>query len=239
MTKRAPSIAPQRRTVLVTGANRGIGLAATRLLARQGLRVVLTARRMEDAVEAARAFGAERLDVRAEEIDLASEASIQACAARLARAGIEVDALVNNGAVLFQGDVLTTSSDDFRRAVDVNLLGAVWCCRAFVPGMVARNHGRVVNVSSGWGAFSEGLDGPASYSITKAALNALTVSLARSTSGDVKVNACSPGWVRTRMGGAGADRSPEEGAEVVAWLATLPKDGPDGGFFRDRTPIAW
>lgn len=227
------------RTVLVTGANRGIGLAAARLLARRGLRVVLTARRMEDAVEAARAIEAERLDVRAEEIDLASEASVQACAAGLARAGIEVDALVNNGAVLSEGDVLTTSSGDFRRAVEVNLLGALWCCRAFVPGMVARNHGRVVNVSSGWGAFSEGLDGPASYAITKAALNALTVSLARSTRGDVKVNACSPGWVRTRMGGAGADRSPEEGAEVIVWLATLPADGPDGAFFRDRTPIPW
>jgi NAD(P)-dependent dehydrogenase (short-subunit alcohol dehydrogenase family) len=105
--------------------------------------------------------------------------------------------------------------------------------------MVARKYDRVVNVSSGWGAFSEGMSRPASYSITQAALNALTLSLARGTSGDVKVNACSPGWVRTRMGGSGADRSPEEGADVIVWLATLPREGPDGGFFRDRTQLAW
>lgn len=223
----------------MTGGNRGIGLAACRGLARAGLRVVLTARRLEDAVAAARELQSEKLDVVAEELDLASEKSVQACAARLEKAGRQIDVLVNNGAVLFDGDVLTTPSDQFRTAVEVNLLGALWCCRTFVPAMTARKHGRVVNVSSEWGAFSEGLDGPASYSITKAALNALTVSLARATTGDVKINACSPGWVRTRMGGAGADRSPEQGAEVIVWLATLPREGPDGGFFRDREPIAW
>lgn len=227
------------RTVLVTGGNRGIGFAACRALAKSGLRVVLTARRRDDAVAAADVLRKEGLDVVAEELDLASERSVQACAVRLEEARTPIDVLVNNGAVLFEGDVLTTPSDKFRESVEINLLGALWCCRAFVPGMVARKYGRVVNVSSGWGSFAEGLTGPASYSITKAALNALTLSLARSTDGDVKVNACSPGWVRTRMGGAEADRSPEEGADVITWLATLPREGPDGGFFQDREPMAW
>jgi NAD(P)-dependent dehydrogenase (short-subunit alcohol dehydrogenase family) len=228
-----------RRTALVTGGNRGIGLATCAALARAGLRVVLSARRRTDAEAAARELAQQGLAVVPEELDLASEESVRACAARLARAGVEVDVLVGNGAVLFEGDALSTPAEEWRRAVEVNLLGALWCCRAFLPGMLARGWGRVVHVSSGWGAFAEGLDGPASYSVTKAALNALTVSLARSTGGDVKVNACCPGWVRTRMGGPEAERSPEEAAEGVVWLATLPSDGPHGGFFRDREPIAW
>ena len=75
--------------------------------------------------------------------------------------------------------------------------------------------------------------------VAKAALNALTVAAARSMPTSVKVNAMCPGWVRTRMGGAGATKSPEEGADTAIWLATLGKDGPTGGFFRNRRPIAW
>lgn len=229
----------RQSTALVTGGNRGIGLAVCERLAREGHAVVLTARRESDALGAAQALRSAGLDVRAEQLDLADERSITNCAGRLRSAGAAVDVLVNNGAVLFEGDVLSTPSREFRAAFDVNVLGALWTARAFVPGMLERGFGRVVNVSSGWGAFAEGLDGPASYSITKAALNALTVSLARSLRGDVKVNACCPGWVRTRMGGADADRSPEEGADTVVWLATLPESGPSGGFFRDRAVVEW
>jgi NAD(P)-dependent dehydrogenase (short-subunit alcohol dehydrogenase family) len=233
-------VIPRReRTALVTGGNRGIGLATCRALAESGLEVVLSSRRRADAESAAAELSTNGFEVRPEELDLASEGSVRDCAARLAEARIEIDVLVNNGAVLHEGDVLSTSSDDFRRAFDVNVLGALWCCRAFVPGMLERGYGRVVNVSSGWGAFAEGLSGPASYSVTKAALNALTVTLARSLRGDVKVNACCPGWVRTRMGGKGADRSPEDAAKDVVWLATLPKSGPSGGFFRERRRIEW
>jgi NAD(P)-dependent dehydrogenase (short-subunit alcohol dehydrogenase family) len=230
---------PLARIALVTGGNRGIGLATCAELARRGLEVVLTARKKADALAAAAELAARGIAVRPEELDLASEASVAACAERLRGAGCAVDVLVNNGAVLFEGGVLDTPSAEFRTALDVNLLGALWTTRAFAPGMLARGYGRIVNVSSGWGAFSEGLDGPASYSVSKAALNALTVSLARELRGDVKVNACCPGWVRTRMGGADAERAPDEGAAVVVWLATLPADGPNGRFFRDRTPLEW
>jgi NAD(P)-dependent dehydrogenase (short-subunit alcohol dehydrogenase family) len=105
--------------------------------------------------------------------------------------------------------------------------------------MVQRSFGRVVNVSSGYGAISEGLHGDAAYALSKAVLNALTLKLARGASGDVLINAACPGWVRTRMGGSGADRSVEEGADTIVWLATLPGPGPSGGFFRNRQPIAW
>ncbi|MFO6463508.1 SDR family oxidoreductase [Jannaschia sp. KMU-145] len=106
--------------------------------------------------------------------------------------------------------------------------------------MTARGYGRIVNLSSGGGSFGEGLaSGHAAYAISKAALNAATVLAARGARGDVKVNAMCPGWVRTRMGGAAAPRSPAEGADTALWLATLPSDGPSGGFFRNRAPIPW
>lgn len=227
------------RTALVTGGNRGIGFATCRALADAGLRVVLTARKRDDAASAAAELSKEGADVLAEELDLASEASVAACAERLRLAKVDVDVLVNNGGVLHDGDVLSTRSEDFRLAFDVNVLGAIWCLRAFVPAMLERGYGRVVNVSSGWGSFAEGLAGPASYSTTKAALNATTVKLAQSLRGDVKVNSCCPGWVRTRMGGMDADLAPEHAAQGVVWLATLPKSGPSGGFYRDRERIDW
>ncbi|MGL5096272.1 MAG: SDR family NAD(P)-dependent oxidoreductase, partial [Planctomycetia bacterium] len=99
--------------------------------------------------------------------------------------------------------------------------------------------GRIVNVSSGWGSFAEGLEGPGFYGVTKAALNALTVRLAAESPPAVKVNAMCPGWVRTRMGGDDADRTPDQGADTAIWLATLPDAGPTGRFFRDRHPIDW
>jgi NAD(P)-dependent dehydrogenase (short-subunit alcohol dehydrogenase family) len=111
--------------------------------------------------------------------------------------------------------------------------------RSLVPSMIASGYGRIVNVSSGWGSFAEGMGGPGAYGVTKAALNALTVRLAKELPSTVKVNAMCPGWVRTRMGGPSATRSPEEGADTAVWLSTLPEDGPTGGFFRDREPIEW
>ena len=106
----------------------------------------------------------------------------------------------------------------------------------------AGGFGRLVNVSSGYGSFAGGLvDAPPAYGISKAALNALTVVLDRAVPADrdVLVNAVSPGWVRTRMGGAEADRSVEEGADGIVTLATLARGGPRGGFFRDGAPIPW
>ncbi|MCY3003077.1 MAG: SDR family NAD(P)-dependent oxidoreductase [Planctomycetota bacterium] len=228
-----------RRTALVTGANRGIGLATARALARAGLAVVVSARRESDAAEAAASLRAEGLDARPEALDVSDERSVRNCAGRLASAGIPIDVLVNNGAVLHEGDLLGLESRLWRASFDINALGPIWTARAFVPAMLTRGYGRIVNVSSGWGAFSEGLDGPASYSVTKAALNAATVVLARSLTGDVKANACCPGWVRTRMGGAEADLSPDEAAPDIVWLCTLPSDGPSGGLFRHRQRIDW
>ncbi len=227
------------RTALVTGANRGIGLEVCRQLARAGLDVLLGARDPAAGADAAAGLASQGLRVRPEILDVASDASVASCAERLRADGTEVEVLVNNAGVYPEGTVLSATWEAFRLALEVNFLGALRTCRAFVPAMVRAGYGRVVNVSSGYGSFEEGLEGPAAYGLSKAALNALSVKLASEVSGDVKVNAACPGWVRTRMGGAGATRSVEKGAETIVWLATLPAGGPSGGFFRDRRRIAW
>ncbi|MDA1091784.1 MAG: SDR family NAD(P)-dependent oxidoreductase [Acidobacteria bacterium] len=150
-----------------------------------------------------------------------------------------IDILVNNAAVLINGDGLGVTTEDFAGSLAVNTVAPFALIRALGPGMLARKWGRIVNVSSGWGAFAEGMQGPVAYAASKAALNAVTCASAQTLGPTVKVNAACPGWVQTRMGGPGANRSPEQGADTPLWLATLPDDGPTGGFFRDRHPIAW
>lgn len=225
----------RRYTALVTGANRGIGAETARQLAARGLNVVIGARQLAQAQEVAAAVGGEAL-----ELDVGVADGVAAAAADLAARGVAIDVLVNNAGVLPAGGVLDAEWPAFEQAFAVNFFGALSCCRAFVPGMLARGYGRVVNVSSGWGSLREGLSSaPAAYGVSKAALNALTVRLAAEVSGDIKVNAVCPGWVRTRMGGPQATRSVEQGAAGVVWAATLPADGPNGGFFRDGKPVPW
>lgn len=230
------------RTALVTGGNRGIGLAVCRALGAAGMKVLLGARVRALGEAAAAALRAEGLEVRAERVDVAEDRSVAALRDRLAAAAERVDVLVNSAGVYPSGALLGEGGRrDLRDALEVNFWGAVRTCRAFVPAMVRAGYGRVVNVSSGYGSFGEGLEGPAPYAISKTVLDAFTVKLAREIAGadDVKVNAACPGWVRTRMGGPEAPRSPEEAADGIVWLATLPADGPSGGFFRDRRPIPW
>ena len=226
------------RTALVTGGNRGIGLEACRQLARAGMNVVLAARDPQRGEEAAQKLRGEGLDVMFERLDVADSQSVKDCARRLADAGMEVNVLVNNAGVYPTERVFSVSEETFEMALEVNTLGAFRTCQVFVPPMVKRGYGRVVNVSSGGGSFGEGL-GPAAYAVSKAALNALTLKVAQAVRGDVKVNAMCPGWVRTEMGGSGAPRSPEEAVDTLVWLASLAEDGPNGGFFRDRKPIPW
>jgi NAD(P)-dependent dehydrogenase (short-subunit alcohol dehydrogenase family) len=203
---------------------------------------VLTARDPAHGAEAASRLRDSGLDVRFEPLDVADEASVRACARRLADEHVVVDVLVNNAGVYPRTPVLELSSDELEETLRVNLHGALWTAQAFLPSMITRGFGRLVNVSSGYGSFAGGLvDAPPAYGISKAAMNALTVVLDRAVPADrdVLVNAVSPGWVRTRMGGAEADRSVEEGAEGIVALATLPRGGPRGGFFRDGEPLPW
>ncbi|MBV1705156.1 MAG: SDR family NAD(P)-dependent oxidoreductase [Hyphomicrobiales bacterium] len=223
---------------LVTGANRGIGLAIVERLAREGHPTLLCARDLSAGEAEAVRLRGQGLDVTALALDVARPASIAAAVAAARKIG-PVGILVNNAGVLSAGNLLDMPQADIDDALAVHVAGPLALVRALAPDMAARGRGRIVNMSSGWGAFAQGLGGPGPYGFTKAALNALTVALARDLGPKVKVNAMSPGWVRTRMGGAGAPRTTEQGADTAYWLATLPDDGPTGGFFQDRKPIAW
>ena len=230
------------RIALVTGANRGLGFETARQLLAKGLTVVLAGRDAA-ALERAHRSLSEHDQRRAltVQMDVTRAESITAARALTARVG-GVDVLVNNAAVLLgeNDDVLSISADDYRRTFETNLFGVVEVCRAFVPAMARAGYGRVVNVSSGAGQLATMSAYAPAYSMSKAAVNAFTRILADTYRADgVLANAVDPGWVRTDMGGPSAPRSPQEGADTIVWLATLPDGGPTGGFFRDRRAIDW
>jgi len=204
--------------------------------------VVLTARDPEKGAQAADGLRREGLDVRFQELDVTDAATVQRAAAAVAADLGRLDALVNNAAISIdhKESLETVDFDLVRRTLDANLLGALRCCQAFLPMMRRQEYGRIVNVSSGRGSFTKlGAGGP-SYRVSKTALNALTVILADEVKEtNILVNAMTPGWVRTRLGGMKAPRSTSEGAEAAVWLATLPDGGPRGKFFRDREEFPW
>jgi NAD(P)-dependent dehydrogenase (short-subunit alcohol dehydrogenase family) len=125
-----------------------------------------------------------------------------------------------------------------RESMEANVYGPLQLCQTLIPLM--QGCGRVVNVSSGMGQLSDMNGCCPGYRLSKTSLNALTRIFADELKGtQVKVNSVCPGWVRTDMGGPGATLSVEQGAETIVWLATLPEDGPSGGFFRNKQPIPW
>jgi NAD(P)-dependent dehydrogenase (short-subunit alcohol dehydrogenase family) len=229
------------RVALVTGANRGIGLEVVRQLAVAGLHVILTARDLSKAEAAALTIRAAGL-VEPARLDVTDPRSIRALARDLTDRGALVDVLVNNAAVLVAEDagILAVAAGDLRATLETNFVAPIAVSQAFVPGMIARGYGRVVNVSSQAGQLVSMDTYAPAYSMSKTALNAFTRQLAVATKGTgVLVNSACPGWVRTDMGGPGAPRSVEQGADTIVWLATLPANGPTGAFFSDRQPIDW
>jgi NAD(P)-dependent dehydrogenase (short-subunit alcohol dehydrogenase family) len=231
------------RVALVTGANRGLGFETACQLLAKGLVVVLAGRDI-DALERARGtLGADdRGRAVPVQLDVTNVETISAARRAIGEQVGSVDVLVNNAALLLgeSDDVLAISADDYRRTFETNLFGIVEVCRVFVPPMARAGYGRVVNVSSGAGQLSRMSSYAPAYSISKVALNAFTRILADTyRNSGVLANAANPGWVRTDMGGPSAPRSPERGADTIVWLATLPDDGPTGGFFQDRRAIDW
>ncbi|MDT5158781.1 MAG: hypothetical protein QOH51_3138 [Acidobacteriota bacterium] len=230
------------KIALVTGANRGLGLEVTRQLASLGFNVVLGSRDAGKGLEAARSFVEDGLKVVARQLDVTGPKSIDALRLYVAEQFGKLDVLVNNAAILYDTwqHAADADLDVVREALETNTFGAWRMSQAFIPLLFKSGHGRIVNVSSESGSLSTMGGGTPAYSVSKAALNALTRMLADELgSSGVLVNSVCPGWVATEMGGPGAPRSVEEGAAGVVWAATLPDTGPTGGFFRDGEPLEW
>ena len=232
-----------QRVAFVTGANRGIGLEISRQLVAKGLAVVLGSRDEGKGRAAAASLGA--AGASSVVLDVTDRASVaDAVGAVIARHG-RIDVLVNNAGVLLDrtppvASVLELTPGRLAASLTVNLMGPLNIIQSVVPHMLKAGYGRIVNLSTRMASLHEmGASVPA-YRISKTALNALTrVTAAELGSGPVKINAMHPGWIRTDMGGPTAPGTVAEAADTAVWLATLPDDGPSGGFFFERQPMAW
>jgi NAD(P)-dependent dehydrogenase (short-subunit alcohol dehydrogenase family) len=229
---------------LVTGANRGIGREVARQLAERGFQVILSARDGENAKQAATELAQSTgASVRPLTLDVADPQSISSAAGQVHSDPGRLDVLVNNAGI--GSDFGVSGADpDFdaiQRALDTNFYGAYRLTVALLGLLRGSPHPRIVNVSSGMGGVAEMGGWSPGYRVSKAALNAMTRILATELKDTgILVNSACPGFVNTDMGGPmGATKSVDDGAAGIVWLATLPDDGPTGGFFRDRRAVAF
>jgi len=221
------------KRALVTGGNRGIGLEVVRQLGELGMEVYLGTRDLAAGESAAVSLGLP--GIAPLRIDVADPASVDAAREALAPEGVDV--LVNNSGIYPRGDA---APEEVEEAWQVNALGGWRVTQAFLPPMRERGWGRIVNVSTELAKHADQQRGGGIYPVTKVVVNAMTRALAEDL-GDtgILVNACSPGWCRSDMGGEGAPRSAAQGAASIVWGVTLSDDGPSGGYFQDGEPLPW
>ena len=232
---------PDRHVAIVTGGNRGIGHEICKELSRAGCNVVLTSRNEEEGRRAVAKLD-HHDNIAFRRLDVTNSKDIASLRDWILKTYGRVDILINNAGVYLDEGVSVFNVDEniMHDTLAVNFYGAFHMCRAFVPIMRQNGYGRIVNVSSGYGAMSEMGGYVAAYRISKAALNALTLIMANELGdGYIKVNAVCPGWVRTDMGGGTAPTRPEAAAKDIVHFALVDAKGPTGSFFRHKKPIQW
>lgn len=240
-----------KRIILITGANKGIGFETARQLAREGHTVIVAARDAAKAEAAVAQLGREGLAAEAVALDVTDAASIARAAEQVGARHGKLDTLINNAGVVQEPWGTTTSQttlDQWRGTFEANVFGLVAVTQAFLPLVRKSEAGRIVNVSSILGSLTLHAD-PSSpiydmksvaYDTSKAAVNQYTIHLAHELrDSNIKVNAAHPGWVKTDLGGEQAPMEVEDGAKTSVWLATLPADGPTGGYFHMRDRLPW
>ena len=244
------------KIALITGANRGLGLATARRLAAFDITVLIGARDPLSGERAARDLRAEGLDAHSVTIDVTSAESVQAAGEAVATRYGRLDVLINNAGILPEAAADESSEpfdlQMFKKTFDTNVFGIVSAIHEFLPLLRKAEAGRIVNVSSTMGSLADQGD-PASpyygvivpaYQASKAAVNAMTVSLAKLlTDTPIKVNSVCPGWVQTDLGGpdnrAAAPSTAEDASRVVVDMALLDQDGPTGQFVDFAGTVAW
>jgi NAD(P)-dependent dehydrogenase (short-subunit alcohol dehydrogenase family) len=230
------------QTILVTGANKGIGFEICRQLARLGHRVILSARSVERGEKAVKELAAEGLMAEFLLLDTASEDSILRAGRELKTRLQSLNVLINNAAILptWQGTILNATAAELRDTFTTNTLGPILLIQALLPLLEAGKPARVINVSSQLGSVQNMTDGWAGYGISKAALNAATRKLAQALgSRGISVNAASPGWVRTEMGTDSAPLTVEHGAKNIIRLITDIPASVTNEFFEENGKIPW
>jgi NAD(P)-dependent dehydrogenase (short-subunit alcohol dehydrogenase family) len=227
--------------IVVTGGNRGIGFETCRQLAGRGAQVVLTARQAEAGEEAVKRLAAQKLSAQFHPLNVTDPESAAALRDHLGHTFGRLDVLINNAGIFSKqdGPGLDVNLEIVRATLETNTLAQLYLSQTLAPLLRHSSAGRIINVSSGMGALSDMEGGYAAYRLSKTALNAVTRILAAELLGAVAVNSVCPGWVKTDMGGANAEREVSQGAAGIVWLALDARQELTGKFVRDREIIPW
>ena len=239
-----------KRIALVTGANKGLGFQTAKQLAEQDITVLLGCRDESRGKQAEEKLQAENLDVTFLQIDVASEDSIIKARNEVEKEFSRLDILVNNAGIMPDLGIpmAEVPIKDIVNTLNVNVVGPMATIKYFLPLLKKSAGGRIVNVSSGLGSLTQNADPNymyypyklLAYNSSKAALNSVTLSYAFDLKGtNIKINSADPGYCATDLNGNSGPRTPEQGAAIAVKLATIPNDGPHGGFFDDNGIVPW
>ena len=227
----------EKKVTLVTGANRGIGREIARQMATLGWQVIVAARNPEAAQQICEQIGYEAFPV---QLDVSDEESVKVAAETVSKKFGKLDVLINNAAIMGNASMRSFDLKEIEGAMNTNFMGPIRTSKYFMPLLKKSSDARIINLSSGMGELdSLRSGGYGAYRLSKTSLNAFTILLASELERDkIRVFAMCPGWVKTDMGGKGATRPVEKGAETTVWLAT-DKHAVTGKFYRDKKVIDW
>jgi NAD(P)-dependent dehydrogenase (short-subunit alcohol dehydrogenase family) len=237
------------RVAFITGANKGLGFETARQLGQLGIKIIMGSRNEQRGQEAAGTLAAEGIDARCIVVDVTDQTTIDAAVEQVDREVGKLDILINNAGISIQHSPPSEMSmEDLRRTFDTNFFGAFAVTKAFLPLLRKAEDACIVNVSSGLGSLFRQSDlqsrvahqDTVAYGISKTALNSLTALFANELAGTgIKMNAIAPGFTATALNNFTGTQTPEEAVRVIVRYATLPPDGPTGGFFTKDGREPW